>query len=185
MPLEKLCQHDFHQTTTLPCPLRADSVLPLCHPFFGNVGFVGISGPKRPNYASFVCFSHGWLFGKRDPDVLESWAHSLLTGFESIVHGRRRLPGIASPKPRTDSRETRADCQGFYQAVKHSVKHCNTLSNTATHCQTLQHTATYSNPLDPRHNKCCNKLEHAATHCNTLQHTATHCSTQVLKRAKC
>jgi len=164
LPLEKLCQHDFHQTTTLPCPLRADSVLPLCHPFFGNVGFVGISGPKRPNYASFVCFSHGWLFGKRDPDVLESWAHSLLTGFESIVHGRRRLPGIASPKPRTDSRATRADRQAFYQAAKNSVKHCNTLQHTATRW-TQGTTSAATN---------WNTLQHTAIHCNTLQHTAVH-----------
>jgi len=154
----------FTRLLHCPCPLRADSVRPLCRPFFGNVGFVGISGQKRPNYASFVCFSDGWLFGKRDLDVLESWAHSLLTGFKSIVHGRRRLPGIASPKPRTDSRETRADCQGFYQAVKHSVKHCNIQQPVGPKAQqVLQQTATR-----------CNTLQYTATHCNTLQHTVAH-----------
>jgi len=40
---------------------------------------------------------------------LESWAHSQVTGFKSRVQGTRRLPVIASPKPRTDSKETCAD----------------------------------------------------------------------------
>jgi len=32
------------------------------------------------------------------------------------------------------------DC---FDALKHTVTHCNTLQHTATHCNTIQHTATH------------------------------------------